>query len=55
MRIPVKSISVPEGKRSVFLRDSDQGSERSDAGEMIVSEVIGIVKNGVGFKLVCGA
>jgi len=33
----------------VFLRDSDQGSERSDAGEMIVSEVIGIVKNGVGF------
>ena len=36
LRIPVKSISVPEGKRSVFLRDSDQGSERSDAGEMIV-------------------
>ncbi len=33
----------------MFLRDSDQGSERSDAGEMIVSEVIGIVKNVVGF------
>jgi hypothetical protein len=47
--IPVISISVPEGRRSVFLRDSDQGSERSDAGEMIVSEVIGIVKNGVGY------
>jgi hypothetical protein len=36
VRIPVISISVPEGRRSVFLRDSDQGSERSDAGEMIV-------------------
>lgn len=36
VRIPVISISVPEGKRSAFLRDSDQGSERSDAGEMIV-------------------
>ncbi len=49
VRIPVNSISVPEGRRSVFLHDSDQGSERSDAGEMIVSEVIGIVKNRVGF------
>ncbi len=40
----MKSIRVPEGRRSVFLRDSDQESERSDAGELIVSEVIGIIK-----------
>jgi hypothetical protein len=38
-------------RRSGFFRegdqqfcDSDQGSERSDAGEVIVAEVIGIVK-----------
>jgi hypothetical protein len=36
MRIPVKSISIPA--------DSDQESERSDAGVVIVEEVIGIVK-----------
>lgn len=36
-----------EGRRS-FLRDSDQGSERSDAGALTVESVIGIVKLGVG-------
>jgi hypothetical protein len=45
VRIPLKAISVSEGLRSAFLRDCDQRSERSDAGEMIVSEVIGIVKH----------
>jgi hypothetical protein len=36
--IPEKSIRVLERSRSAFLRDSDQGSERSDVGEMIVSD-----------------
>jgi hypothetical protein len=40
LRIPVKAISVPA--------ESDQGSERSDAGVMIVEEVIGIVKQDMG-------
>jgi hypothetical protein len=44
MRIPVIAIRVPEGRRSVFLRNPIRGSERSDAGELIVGEVIGIVK-----------
>jgi hypothetical protein len=36
--IPEKSIRVLEGRRSAFLRNPDQGSERSDVGEMIVSD-----------------
>jgi len=44
MRILGKSISVPEGSRSAILRNPIRGSERSDAGELIVEEVIGIVK-----------
>jgi hypothetical protein len=44
LRIPVKAIRVPEGRRSAFLRNPIRGSERSDAGEMIVAEGMGIVK-----------
>jgi hypothetical protein len=47
LRILVKSIRVPEGRRSAFLADSDQGSERSDAGGKIVAEVIGMDKGDV--------
>jgi len=44
LRILGKSISVPEGSRSAFLRIPIRGSERSDADELIVEEVIAIVK-----------
>jgi len=44
MRILVKSIRVPEGRRSAFLRIPIRWTERSDAGELIVAEVIGMVK-----------
>jgi len=44
MRILGKSIKVPEGRRSAFLRIPIRCSERSDAGGMIVAEVIGMVK-----------
>jgi hypothetical protein len=40
----VKTIRVPEGRRSAFLRIPIRESERSDAGELIVEEVIEIVK-----------
>jgi hypothetical protein len=46
VRILAKAIRVPEGRRSAFLRNPIRGSERSDAGEMIVAEVMGIVKRG---------
>lgn len=44
LRILGKAISVPEGSRSAFLRIPIRGSEHSDAGGLIVEEVIGIVK-----------
>jgi hypothetical protein len=44
VRIPGKSIRVPEGSRSAFLRIPIRWSERSDAGGMILAEVIGMVK-----------
>jgi hypothetical protein len=35
---------IPEGKRSPFRRQTDQASERSDAGTSMLPRLIGIVK-----------
>jgi hypothetical protein len=35
---------IPEGKRSPFRKQTDQASERSDAGTSILPRLIGIVK-----------
>jgi hypothetical protein len=41
--IPEKVNTIPEGRRTGFRSEGEQQSERSDAGEMIVQEVFGIV------------
>jgi hypothetical protein len=35
---------IPEGRRSPFRKETDQASERSDAGTSILPRLIGIVK-----------
>jgi hypothetical protein len=35
---------IPEGRRSPFREETDQASERSDAGTSILPRLIGIVK-----------
>jgi hypothetical protein len=54
VRIPGKAIRVPEPRRSAFLRKPIRRSERSDAGEVIEEEVIGIVKPKVGSRRLGG-
>ena len=41
--IPEKMNKIPEGRRTAFRSEGEQQSERSDAGEMIVQEVFGMV------------
>ena len=35
---------IPEGSRSPFRKETDQASERSDAGSSMLPKLIGIVK-----------
>jgi len=39
------SISVPQGRLSVFLHDSDQGSERSNAEKLRVGAGVMILRD----------
>jgi len=44
LRIPLKAIRIPEPSRSLFRKETDQASERSDAGTSMLPRLIGIVK-----------
>ncbi len=44
VRIPLKAITIPERRRSRFRDETDQASERSDAGTSMLPRLIGIVK-----------
>jgi len=44
MRIPLKAITDSGGKPIGIPKESDRGSERSDAGFPSLQEVIGFVK-----------